>query len=152
MNNNIVLSLFSRPSPKGELSAKNYPWPEKLVELLRGAGYKTTQIKTLQEPDIGADEKRINLFLKEIEKLCIDSFTWISVDNFLPHLMNHTEKSGVVLFGKSNPKHFGYSQNQNLYKSEFYFRVNQFGTWFGEPWIKEGFVTPEDILKKMTVN
>lgn len=152
--NEIVLSLFSRKSPTGKPSAKNYPWPEELVSLLRENGYKTIQIGVEGEPDINADLKYFGLKFKDLQKLCLESFTWISVDNFLPHMMQLTDKKGVVAWGKSDPKIFGYPNNINLLKSGFYLRPNQFSLWFDEHYVTQAFVEPKVILeavKQITV-
>lgn len=142
----IVLSLFSRKSPAGKPSAKNYPWPQELVSLLRENGYKTIQIGSVGEPNINADLNHVNWKFKDLRKLCSESFTWISVDNFLPHMMQHTNKSGVVIFSKSDPQIFGYPNNINLLKSRFYLRPNQFSLWFDEPYVAQAFVEPKVIL------
>jgi ADP-heptose:LPS heptosyltransferase len=64
----------------------------------------------------------------------------------LHHLAHTVGKKGIVLFSQSDPKHFGYEENINLYKDKKFFRQNQFDIWEFANYNKDAFVEPEVIL------
>ena len=137
----IIISPFSKNLRNGNQNAKNYPYWEELVQLLN-TEYHTIQIGTKEEPDIKCHERKINISFSEIKTLIEESYIWISVDNFLPHLCNaYRLKPGYVIFGRSNPKIFGYEHNINIFKDRKNFRINQFDFWENETYNKDIFLT-----------
>jgi ADP-heptose:LPS heptosyltransferase len=72
--------------------------------------------------------------------------TWISVDNFFPHLANLYGKKGIVLWGQSDPNIFGYQYNLNLLKSRSYLREKQFDIWEACEPKEDAFLTPQEVL------
>jgi hypothetical protein len=149
----IIISPYSQRLRNGKTNPKNYPYWNKLVELLN-KDFHTIQIGRTGEPVLkNADQVKFDLKLKEIEELVKLCTTWISVDSFLPHLVNSMEnkKPGIVLWSQSDPKIFGYDYNLNILKSRSYLRQFQFGTWEGtktEPLSYFSPVQVYEIIKK----
>ena len=125
------------------VNCKTYPFWDELLELL---------IEKSNIPVIEIKEIKGILPEQEIIDLVNWSDIWIATDSFLQHLCAyHKLNKGIVLWGKSNPVHFGYDTNINLYKDKKYFRVNQFRDWVNE-WndiaiCPDAFVSPEVVLK-----
>jgi ADP-heptose:LPS heptosyltransferase len=143
----IVISPYSRPLRNGGQNPKNYPYWTELVERLNNLGHEVIQIGiTGEEPVKGVKEVKYNLKLKEINELILQCHTWIAVDNFLPHLMSHTDKPGIVIWSKSNPAIFGYPQNINLLKHHKYLREDQFGFWEDVSYDADAFVDPLAVI------
>ena len=148
MNSLIIISPYSRPLRNGNRNAKNYPWWEECVELLKQASCEILQIGTGNEPIIkGVDSYEQNLpflLLQQRLQLCT---TWASVDNFFPHFIYNTcKKPGVVIWGKSSPSVFGYSSNLNLVKDPLRLRKDQFGTWENELFDSSIFVSSHSVV------
>jgi hypothetical protein len=55
-------------------------------------------------------------------------------------------KSGIVLWGQSDPRIFGHIENINLLKNNRYLRKDTFGTWGNVPYDAEAFVSPAEVL------
>lgn len=71
---------------------------------------------------------------------------WISVDSFFQHFNeNFRQKHGIVLWGPSDPKIYGYDTNMNLTAKEPKLRKDQFGMWhdFKE---ETTFPTVEEVM------
>ncbi len=132
---NIVISPWSAKLIKDGIerpNAKNYPYWRQLVALLRKDGHTVYQIGLGGERIIGANGFLFNQKFEDLKKLIINTHTWVSVDNFLPHFVNTEcmQKPGFVVFGLSDPRIYGYSYNRNLLKSEEYLRPDQANMWF----------------------
>jgi len=143
----IVLSLFSRKLRNGNRNPKDYHWANELTELLN-KNYHTIQIGITGEPSIGAKEVVLDKTMQDLTNIILDCDVWISVDNFLPHMMNCVGKPGVVIWGKSDPKIFGYKQNMNILKSDEFLRKNQFDIWENESYDEKVFVIPAISIGK----
>lgn len=132
----IIISPYSkkmRDDPK-KINPKHYPFWTDLIQKLEN-DYKIIQVGVEEEVKL-VDDFRRNLSLVALKGLIKQCDFWISIDNFFPHLAHHVDKPhvpGVVLFGPSNPKIYGYPENLNLYKDEKYFVSNQFGIWESTP-------------------
>ena len=143
----VIISPWSKNPQCEAPSPKNYPfWPEVTSALKHIGGFKTTQIGLIGEDMIGADEIMYDLPLKEVEGLLLRSNTFVSVDNFLPHLAHNIGRHGVVIWGQSDPRIFGYDENDNLLKSGTYLRQNQFGLWSECEYVKAAFVSPTIVV------
>ena len=156
----IIISPYSRVPRSGVLAAKDYPYWTELVDLLHTVPYYTIQVGLAGEELIGAKETKFDLELVDLEALVKASDTWISVDNFFPHMCSHLHKIGVVIWGISDPLIFGaYKTNVNLLKSRENLRVpkqvpgknmwigGQFGLWDDEPYDPTVFVKPAEVLQ-----
>jgi ADP-heptose:LPS heptosyltransferase len=148
MNNYILISPWSKELRDKSYNPKNYPhWPE-VVEDLKN-DYEIIQIGVTGEKKL-VDDFRINLTLKALGELLLDPkcYSWISVDNFLPHLAHVVGKEpGVVLWGISDPNIFGYKENKNLLKARKYLREHQFGIWDGLTYDPKVFVTADRVIE-----
>ena len=142
----IIISPFSKPLRNGKLNAKNFPYWKEVIENLK-EDYDVVQIGVDGEEQL-VDDFRTNLSLKEIRTLILDEncVTWIAVDNFLQHLMYATGKSGIVLWGQSDPNIFGYRTNKNLLKARSYLRPYQFQIWDEVPHDAKAFVESERVI------
>ena len=120
---------------------------KELVALLVESNIKVIQIGSSKDNKIpGITDFRQNLKLSQIRELLKECDTWISVDSFLQHLnSNYERKQGVVIFSKSDPKIFGYSENINLLKHRKYLREKQFWLWEQEEYDKDAFVSAETV-------
>lgn len=144
----IIISPWSAKPISVAESAKNYPYWTELVQKFQEIGLFTVQIGVNNEKLIGTHEVLLNKSFKELDELIRKSDYWISVDNFLQHMVNATSKKpGIVLWGKSNPKHFGYEYNQNILKDKKYLRQQQFKWWHDEPFEAEVFYKPNELMQ-----
>jgi hypothetical protein len=125
-------TIFISPYSQHRGHPKSYPYWSDLVQLLKSQQYTVVQLGRLGEEIItGVDDYKQNLPLVEIQNLLSACKTWISVDNFLPHLANCiTCPSGIVIFGLSDPQIYGYDYNLNILKDRSFLRPDQFGSWF----------------------
>lgn len=146
----IVISPYSRHLRNDKKNPKDYPyWPE-LIQKLLAKGYKVSQIGEEHEEQIeGVQYFENHLSFEGITNLIIRSDLWIAVDNFLQHHINVElpRKKGIVLWGQSDPSLFGYDTNYNLYKDKSYFRLNQFAIWEDAEYIKDAFVSPDEVME-----
>lgn len=140
----IIIHPWSKQLRNGKENPKNYPWwPELIAELK--TDYDITQI------GVGAEKQLVDKYvsgakLKELARMIEECSTWISIDSFLPHLASHTSKRGIVLWGQSDPKLFGYERNINLYKHKRYFRKDQANIWEACEYNAEAFVKPDVVI------
>jgi hypothetical protein len=145
----IVISPYS----KFVGHPKSYPYWADLVRLLKeNTDYKIIQIGALGEKEIDlVDEYYFGHTFKEIEGLVAKCAFWVSVDNFLPHMINCMQNPicGAVIFGLSDPCNFGYSYNTNILKSRDFLRVDQFNIWSGVASNNEVFLSATDVLQKL---
>lgn len=153
MRNYIAISPYSRKLKNGNKNAKDYPYWEDLVDIIKKrSGMKVIQIGISGEEEIsGVDEFKKDLKFEDLKRIIRDSVTWISVDNMIGHLGYYVKKPGIVIWGKSDPKIFGYSININLLKSEDFLRGDQFFIWEDEKYEKEVFVTAEQVYSSVEV-
>ena len=144
----ILISPYSKPMRNGKENPKNYPHWKELVRLLQERGHEITQAKFGVESTIWAVSQTVNYSTLKVVDMLIDTHnTFISVDNFLPHLAHFRKKYGVVLWGKSDPEIFGYSENINLLKDRKNLRVRQFETWEADTFDPTVFVDPQIVVE-----
>lgn len=153
---NILISAWSNEkmfSVKGHpqfKNPKNYPFWRQLVALLRLQGHRVIQIGLSGEKTIGANGFLYNKSLGEIAGMIPNYDLWLSVDNFLPHLVKAMapEKQGIVIFSRSDPKIYGYEENINILVDKKYLRPDQFGLWWNCEFILEAFPDPELVFSE----
>ncbi len=146
----VLISPYARKvTPQG--NPKDYPYWDSVVKYLLKKNYQVVQVGISGEKEISAYICHFlkDLKLRELKEWILDCDFWLSVDNFFPHLAHLVGKPGIVLFGKSDPRIFGYEENINLFKSEKYFRKNQFDFWFNETFDPQVFVVPEVVFDKI---
>ena len=144
----IIISPYSHSSD----NAKSYPYWERLVELIKDEGFQVIQIGRSGEYAIdGIDEYLWDLPLIDLQARVSCCKLWIGVDNFLQHMVNSMNEvvPGIVIWGESNPKLFGYHYNLNILKSKKYLRHDQFGTWIGRPRNIEAFHDANSLFLKI---
>jgi len=115
--------------------AKSYPYWKALIKRLKSLDLHLVQIGRSSEEKLSdIDEYCFDLPFKEIEKRISECLTWISVDNFLQHLVNCMSSiiPGCIIWGVSDPNKFGYSYNKNIFKGVKFLREDQFGPWMFE--------------------
>lgn len=139
----IIIAPWAKKLRNGEENPKNYPYWKELISQIQEP---IVQIGVDGETQLVEDFRK-NLSLKELELLVNDCRTWISVDSFFQHFCWSLGKTGVVLWGPSDPNIFGHPENINLMKDRKYLVPNQFLMWEQQPRIDECFVNPEEVLK-----
>ena len=116
-------------------NAKSYPYWDELISLLKDDEVK--EIKGIMP-------------IKEIVELVNWCDVWLSIDSFLPHLCAYYKlKTGIVIWGKSDPELFGYKHNNNILKSHENLRKDQFRWWKDVVWNKADFYPAETILSEI---
>ena len=65
----ILISPWSRNTPNGQKCAKNYPFWQKLINLLKDKGFKVISIGVDGEDILRTDNHYKNLSLEEVKKL-----------------------------------------------------------------------------------
>jgi len=131
----VVISRGVRPLRNGNRSAKDYPYWEELISLLKE---KYDVAEVVKEP------------LDKLEKMLKEAKHVICCDSFLQHFCWHVGVKAIVLWGTSDPLIFGHAENLNILKDEKYLRKNQFDTWEAEPYNPDAFVKPEEVIKYLS--
>lgn len=144
----ILISPFCKNMRNGKEHPKNFPYWNKLVELLLKDGHKLIQIGVEGEEQLSSDFRK-GLSFKELKELIIECDLFISVDTWLQHAANHYGKIGIVIFSQSDPNIFGYPSNVNLLKDKKYLRHNQFWLWEQAEYNQDAFVSAEEVLEKV---
>jgi ADP-heptose:LPS heptosyltransferase len=143
----IIISPYSQKLRNGKDNPKNYPYWQQLIELLHE--HELIQIGVHGEEKL-VEDCRFNLSFKELRELIKEVDFFISTDNFFQHFCHHYNKHGIVIWGQSDPLIFGYEHNINLLKDRKYLREKQFWLWEQCEYKIEVFVTPEEIIKKIS--
>lgn len=148
MNNKILISPYSAKLRSGQTNPKNYPYWNILVELLDHAGYEVIQIGISGEDRIEGVSQFVQGWpFDKMKQLVNDCATWVSIDSWLPHFC-HCErlKRGIVLFGQSDPRIFGYSENVNLLRGRDFLRQFQYDCWDAATYNPQAFVYAENVM------
>ncbi len=147
----ILIAPYSNRLPNG-VNPKSFPHWNSLVKLLVRDGYQVTQKGVAGEEKIeGVTRLILNAPFVQIRNLVLGHDTFVSVDSWLPHFV-HAEKlnkRGIVLFGPSDPRIFGYPANVNLLRGRDYLRPHQFQTWNEWPYDPQSFVFAENVLPEV---
>tara|TARA_R110000868_G_scaffold213710_1_gene463838 strand:+ start:175 stop:618 length:444 start_codon:yes stop_codon:yes gene_type:complete len=138
----ILLSPFAKKMRNGKKHPKDYPHWETLISMI---DEDIVQVGIEGEQQLVADFRK-NLPLSDLKELVLQCRTWVSVDSFFQHFCWDLGKSGIVLFGQSDPKIFGHPENINLYADKKFFREKQFWMWEQAEVIDDAFLKPRVIL------
>jgi len=151
MKKTFVISPYSKKMRNGKENPKNYPyWNEVISSLKSKNGNYVVQIGIEGEAELsGVDRFLKGNSLKELELLLKDCNTWASVDNFFQHLASSIGKRGVVVFGPSDPKIFGYQENENLLKDRKFLKPRQFDIWEKTEFNSDAFVEPQVVVEAL---
>jgi ADP-heptose:LPS heptosyltransferase len=144
----ILIFPFAKPIAQGKFHPKNYPWWPELLEMLKS--HTIIQVGTDGEHQL-VDDFRKNLSITDLSTLIRECDTWIGIDSFGQHLCWELGVKGIVIFGQSDPNIFGHSENINLLKDRKYLREKQFWLWEQTEFNSDAFVTPEEIIKVLTL-
>lgn len=139
----ILIHPFARPLRNGNSNPKNYPYWKELIQLI---DEPIVQVGVEGEEQLVEDFRK-NLSLEELRQLVKQCRTWISVDSFFQHFCWDIGKSGIVLWGQSDPLIFGHSENNNLLKDRKYLRADQFLIWDNAQYISEAFICPKQVIE-----
>jgi len=151
----ILISPYSQKLPVDKPNPKNYPYWDQVVKLLKQKlpEIEIVQVGVKEEKVIeGVDSVAHNYSQKDLLELAKTCNAWLSVDNFFQHFCTYYKiPNGIVLFGQSDPSHFGYPTNINLLKDKKYFRKEQFLFWWHESvtYRADAFVGPEVVVKTL---
>jgi ADP-heptose:LPS heptosyltransferase len=148
----ILIFPYTSKLRNGTENPKNYPYWDSLVKLLKENNYHVVQVSLSTDAIIPmVDECKQNLTFQQIKELLNDCHSWISIDSFVPHLVNceKINKQGIVIFSQSNPKIFGYEQNINLLKDKKYLRPDQFNIWEQAKYNDKAYVLPNVVLSNL---
>jgi hypothetical protein len=103
-----------------------------------------------EEEIAGVGRFLVGLSLEGLSELVSKADAWISVDNFFPHFCHARGlRGGIVLWGKSDPRIFGYPENVNLLRDRRHLRNKQFDIWEAEEYEKHVFVSAEEVVRAM---
>jgi len=144
--NKIIISPYTSRLKNGMRNAKQYPFWKELVSLLKERNIYTLQVGVNGEERIGSNDYKMNLSLYELKEILFEYDTFISVDNFFHHFAHYYKKTGIVIWSKSDPILFGYSDNMNILKDRKYLRPDQFGVWSMCKYEKEAFYSAKEIF------
>lgn len=139
----IIISPFSKKLTNDKPNPKNYPYWRELIDLI---DQPIVQVGIDGEEQL-VDDFRKNLSLDELRNLVIECDTWISIDSFFQHFCWDIGKSGIVLWGQSDPNIYGHSENINLLKDRKYLTKNQFLIWEQIEYRDDCWVTPEVVVE-----
>lgn len=149
----IIVSPYAKKlREKDSPHPKNYPYWKELIKLLQQDGHTIIQIG-IEGEDRLVEDCRFGLPSSQLIELCKGADTFISVENFFPHFMHFNfkgAKKGIVLFAKSDPEIYGYSENTNLLKDKKYLRWDQFGPWEATDYIEKAFVEPQIVIDALS--
>jgi len=145
----VLVSPFCRKMRNGQRNPKEYPWWPEVVQLLKEKEVDTEQLAVKDDPDlVGCTTRHNDLSATELRKIIEETNTWLSCDSFLPHFVNaYKLKPGVVVWGKSDPRVFGYMSNKNLLRDERCLREHQFNFWEEEQYDERVFVRPNVVAE-----
>lgn len=143
----IIVAPYSRSRKDGKRNPKNYPWWQLLLEELASDRHELTVITYGEEEHINVAAKTYTPGrLYSVESLLESHDMFMSVDNYMQHMAHFLGVRGVVMYGPSDPRIFGYKENLNLYEDEKFFRPHQFQTWDECDFSEDAFMRPEKAL------
>jgi len=143
---NIAIAPFSNPLPSGEENPKNYPYWQLVIDSL----HKSYPFVTFHQLYTDGDKRLNNVIIKKRSLSHVKKFVntecngWMSVDTYLPHLVN---TKGIVIWGQSDPKIFGYERNVNLLRDPLRLREDQFGLWTQTHFNIDDWVGPLAVVR-----
>ena len=148
---NVIISPYSQKMRNGKQNPKNFPYWQRVVDLMNQQGYAVDQIGVGEEKKLdGIRNYYFDLRLPVlVERLRSGYDLIMSVDNFLPHFMNTLliPVNFIVVFSKSDPNIFGYPQNTNVLKDRKYLRPDQFNIWEQCEYQEEAFISGEELFE-----
>lgn len=141
----IIIAPFAQKLRTGKLNPKNYPYWKELIAQI---DEQIVQVGVEGEEQLVPDFRK-NLPLPELRKLIQECRTWIGIDSFFQHLAWDEGKTGIALWGPSDPEIFGHKENINLLKDRSHLVRNQFIWWEATEHKAERFVDPQIVLEHL---
>jgi len=144
----ILISAFARNFNNGRSNPKDYPlayW-EETIHLLKINGHRTIQVGIDGDRMLDVDACIFNKSLTTLRSLIIACDVWISVDSFFQHYATSLNRKGIVIWGPSDYRIFGYDSNINLVKDIKYLRKEQFVRWDCVDYDANCFAPPAAIM------
>ena len=142
----IIIAPTSHAMPNDKINPKNWPYWNELIRKLKDKGHYLYQIGLEGELLLGCHEDWIDQSFDELKKLLDMCDTFISVDSFFPHFAHYHGRTGTVIFTQSDPKIFGYKDNNNLLKDRKYLRKGQFWLWTQAEYNEDAFISVDSVL------
>jgi ADP-heptose:LPS heptosyltransferase len=144
----IIIAPFAAKLRSGNRNPKNYPHFAELVARLNANSHEIIQIGVTGEDRIeGVEQHVLDWPFEKLKDLINDSDTWVSVDSWLPHFCHcYRLKPGIVLWGKSSPRIWGYDENENLWGGEHNLRPFQYKNWEEEEYDEKVFPSVMQIV------
>lgn len=149
---NIIISPFSQIMRNGKENPKNYPYWQQIIMMLHLKGHRISQLGRGQEKKFSyVDDYLFDLKLPDVKKVVSQHDIFMSVDNFLPHMVHHDRIKipGIVIWGKSDPKIYGYPENENILKDRARLRPDQFNLWEQATFDSDDFLKPAELLARI---
>lgn len=130
----ILISPYSAKLKSGKENAKNYPWWNNFIDhcmSYKEESYYFVQVGvTGEKPLENIKEFYFDRTESELIELVNRVDLFMSVDNMFPHLCaTNGIFGGMVIFGPSDPRIFGYDKNINVSLHRKFLREDQFGSW-----------------------
>lgn len=142
----ILIHPFSRRLKHGKPNPKNWPYWERLIELMGYSKDNLVQIGTIGDRQLTPSPVRRDVPFAELCRLVDDCDFFISIDSFLPHLAYLRKTSGIVIWSVSDPLIFGYPTHQNILVDRKYLRADQFALWEDTPYNADAFPIAETVF------
>lgn len=141
----IIISPWAKNLLNGQLNPKSpkITWWNELISLIKEP---IIQIGLSGEQQLVQNFKQ-NLPINKLCELLQECRTFITIDSFFQHLAWDQEKSGIVIWGQSDPKIYGHEIHTNLLKDEKYLMSDQFLMWELIPYREDCFVLPKEVIK-----
>src|SRR3972149_1611791 len=118
INMKIIVSPYSSKINIKDHNPKDFPFWNEVVQGIKKRGHEVLQTgRSGEEPILNVNSIHFDLQMRDLLELLRCCRTWISVDNFFPHFAHYYKKSGIVIFGPSDPEIFGYPENLNILRN-----------------------------------
>ncbi len=143
----IILSPWAKelsnkkPNPK----SPTITWWKQLVSLIKEP---IIQIGLKNEIQLVSDFRQ-DLSIPKLCDLLAECRTFITIDSFVQHLAWDQNKSGIVIWGQSDPKIYGHDIHTNLLKDKKYLMPNQFLMWELVNYREDCFISPTEVVNKL---
>lgn len=143
----IIISPWAKKLISGQLNPKSpkITWWNELISLIKEP---IIQVGLEGEHKLVPDFKQ-NLSINNLCELLQECRTFITVDSFFQHLAWDQEKSGIVIWGQSNPKIYGHDIHTNILKDKKYLMPDQFLMWELVPYRDDCFISPKEVIKHL---
>lgn len=142
----ILISPYSRVLRNAALNPKNYPYWDDVIRGIQSS-YDVRQLAYGMEVTLSTLSYTIRYeTIKEAERAIQKCDYFLSVDNWVHHYAHLIDKQGIVIWTRSDPNLFGYTEQINLLKDRKYLRTKQFEWWENDTYEKDAFIDPNVVI------